>query len=99
LKELPKVYANPIDRQIDNNTSYCYSKLENDRHERNEKEVLDKIEKIFKRDNTLYSIDCIVTYNDSKETCTIIGRTNNNLVTKNQRTIPIKDIYDIDLAK
>ena len=98
MKELPKVYANPIEKNIDNNTSYCYGKLEEDRHNRDERKVQEKLDKIFKRENTLYSIDCIITYENSEEKTTIIGKTSNNLVTRSQRLIPIKDIYDIELA-
>lgn len=99
MKELPKVYANPIDKPIDNNISYCYGKLVEDRIQRDEKYVIDQINKLLKKENTLYSIDCTITYFDTKETCTIIGKTKNSLVTKSQRVIPIKDIYDIELAK
>lgn len=98
MKDLPKVFANPIDKAHNNNKSYSYGKLESDRHTRNEKEVLDKINKLFKDERTLYSIDCIIKFENNEEKHTIIGKTSNNLVTKHQRLIPIREIYDIELA-
>jgi len=98
LKDLPKVFANPIDRSLHNNRSYSYGKLEDEKKTRNEKRVIEKINKIFKNDSTLYSIDCIIVFENNEEKYTIIGKTNNNLVTKSQKLIPIREIYDIELA-
>lgn len=98
MKELPKVFANPIDKRINNNKTYSYGKLEDRSPERNEKYVMDKINKIFKNESTVYSIDCVVTFENNEEKYRIIGKTDHNLVTINQKLIPIRDIYDIDLA-
>lgn len=98
MKDLPKVFANPIDKNLNNNRTYSYGKLESERFIRDEKEVLRKIDKIFKSDKTLYSIDCIVKFENSEEKYTIIGKTSNHLVTKNQKLIPIREICDIELA-
>lgn len=98
MKDLPKVFANPIDKDINNNRTYSYGKLEPDRHARDEKAVIEKINKIFKNENTLYSIDCLIKFERDEGKFTIIGKTNNNLVTKTQKLIPISDIYDIELA-
>lgn len=98
MKDLPKVFANPIDKSLHNNRSYSYGKLEDEKKNRNEGEIINKIDKIFKSESTLYSIDCIITFENNEEKYTIIGKTNNNLVTKNQKLIPIREIYDIELA-
>lgn len=98
MNDLPKVFANPIDKTINNNRSYSYGRLEEEKKSRDEKAVLEKINKIFKSDTTLYSIDCIITFANREDKFTIIGRTSNNLVTSHQRLIPIREIYDIDLA-
>lgn len=98
MKDLPKVFANPFEKEFSNNESFSYGKLEDDRHSRNEAQVKEKIEKIFKNEDTLYSIDCVIKFEETEGKYTIIGKTSNNLVTKNQKLIPIKDIYDIDLA-
>lgn len=98
MKDLPKVFANPIDKSLNNNRSCSYGKLEADRSTRNEKEILSKINKIFKNENTLYSIDCVIKFENDEGKYTIIGKTTNNLVTRTQKLIPIRDIYDIELA-
>ena len=99
MKELPKVFANHIDKDISNNRNLSYGRLIEERKVQNLDLVKDKIEKIFKSDGNIYSIDCIITYESHEEKYTIIGRTENNLVTKNQKLIPIRDIYDIELAE
>lgn len=96
MKDLPKVFANRVDSLANNNTSYCYGKLEMDRHSRDERAVKEKIEKLFKSDSTLYSIDCLIKFEHNEEKHTIIGRTANNLVTKHQKLIPIREIYDVE---
>lgn len=98
MKDLPKVFANPIDKALNNNRSYSYGKLEEERKSRDEQEVLRKIDNIFKSETTLYSIDCIIKFEKNEGKYTIIGKTNNNLVTKSQKLIPIREIYDIELA-
>jgi len=98
LKELPKVFANPIDKSLNNNRSYSYGKLEEERKSRDEQTVLNKINNIFKSESTLYSIDCIITFENNEAKYTIIGKTSNNLVTKSQKLIPIREIFDIELA-
>ena len=97
MKDLPRVFANPIDRNV-NNVRTSYGKLSDAKNVRNESEIRDKIEKLFKSKDTIYSIDCIITFENNIERYTIIGRTESNLVTRTQKLIPIKDIYDINLA-
>lgn len=95
LKDLPKVFANPINKKVNNNNSISYGKLMEDR---SPIDVKEKIDKIFKSKDTVYSIDCIISLETGPVKHTIIGKTDNNLVTKTQMTIPIKDILDINLA-
>lgn len=98
MKDLPKVFANPIEKDIKNNRSFTYGKLEEESNERNEKEVLRKIDAIFKREGNVYSIDCLITFENNVGKYTIIGKTSHNLVTRTEKLIPIREIYDIELA-
>ncbi len=98
MKDLPRVFANPIDRNLNNNREFSYGRLENEKQTRDERAVLEKINKLFKSDSTVYSIDCIIKFESNEERYTIIGKTSNNLVTKTQKLIPIREIYDIELA-
>lgn len=99
MSELPKVFANKIEKDVSNNRNLSYGRLMEDRKIQDLNMVRDKIDKIFKSDGNIYSIDCIITFESNEEKYTIIGKTNLNLVTKNQKLIPIKDIYDIELAQ
>jgi hypothetical protein len=96
LKDLPKVFANPLDGKFNNNRTFSYGRLENPKKVRNEKEVTSKIESIFK-DSSI--VNCIITFENTEEKYSIIGKTSNNLVTKSQKLIPIRDIYDIEVIK
>jgi len=82
---LPKVFAVPSDKKIRNNSSVSYNKSDN--LLRNDKKVRELINKIFKRSEQIYSIDCTITLKDGKKKCTIIGATTNHL----------EEIYDISL--
>lgn len=98
MKDLPRVYANPINNDINHNRTFSYGKLETEKFSRDADYVEGKLSKLFKSDRNIYSIDCLIKFATNEERYTIIGRTNNNLVTKNQKLIPIREIYDIDLA-
>ena len=97
MKELPKVFVSPINKIFNNNSNMSYNKLEESSKIRDDLYVRDKINKIFKSDDRIYSIDCVITFEKSDGKYTIVGKTDNNLITNKQRLIPIKDIYDIKL--
>lgn len=96
MKDLPRVFANKIDKDISNNRNMAYNNLSEEHI--SPTSVREKIDDIFKSDKKIYSIDCLIRFENSEKKYTIIGKTDNNLVTKNERLIPIKDIYDIELA-
>lgn len=99
MKDLPRVFANPIDKNINNNRNFSYGKLEDNSEIYDPVKVQEKINKLFKSDGTVYSIDCEITFDGYKKKYTIIGKTTNNLVTRNQKLIPINEIKDINLAE
>ena len=99
MKDLPKVFANPIDRNINNNRTLSYGSLMEERKFRDEYAIEQKINNLFKNNDKIYAIDCIITFANYEEKYTIIGKTGNSLVTKTEKLIPIKDIYDIELAE
>jgi len=92
---LPKVFPVQNDKEIRNNSSFSYNKT-NDVI-RNDDRVRSTIRKIFKRDEQIYSIDCVIRFKDDKKRYTLIGATSNHLITKDKRLIPINDVYDISL--
>ncbi len=108
-KELPKVYANAIDKEIKNNERVSYSKSE----ERDVKEdvklsksdilknelkgnINQKINNIFNAQNYIYKADVVITFKDKKVNKRIVGRNGNHLITYDNELIPISDIVDIN---
>ncbi len=98
MKELPKVFANPIEKKLNNNRSVSYDRLNEEKHSQDLNMVKSKINKLFSREGNIYSIDCLITFENACSKFTIIGKTSNKLVTKTGKLIPMDDIWDIDLA-
>ena len=97
MKDLPKVFANPIDKNISNNKNFSYGRLDEQIKIRDEKRVLEKIEKYFGGDRTAREREFLVKFENKEDVYILIGSTSNNLVTKSGRLIPIREVYDISL--
>jgi len=98
-KKLPKVFANKIDKKINNNETY-YATNENRgvKEEITEKEsynINQKIRNIFNSTRYVYKADVVITMTDKTVTKKIIGKNNNQLITIDNELIPISDILDI----
>ena len=101
-KELPKVYANKIDKEIRNNVSVSYNKddnflrSDNEMVTKNEKNNINqKINNIFNADNYIYKADVIITLKDKSITKRIIGKNSTHLITYDNELIALTDIIDI----
>lgn len=97
MKDLPKVFANPIEKNISNNKNFSYGKLDEQEKIRDEQKVLSKINKYFSGDRNNGSREFLVKFANKEDVFVLIGCTNNNLITKAGRLIPIRDVYDISL--
>lgn len=101
MRELPKVFANKIDKKIENNKTYCVSKNEEikkeekDRTIKIEKNIHQKINEIFSSPNYVYKADVIITTNEGDLEKRIIGKNGNSLITINNEIISIDRIKDI----
>lgn len=102
MKELPRVFANKIDKRIDNNKTYCVSKNEEkiveerkDRTFKIEKNINQKINEIFSSPRYVYKADVIITTNEGVLEKRIIGKNGNNLITIDNELISIDRIKDI----
>lgn len=94
-KELPKVYANPIDKQLNNNKDLFYSGGSNDRSFDKE-DVLRKINEIFASKSHVYKSRVkINTLNDSFDTV-IVGKSGSSLLTLDGKRVNINEIINID---
>lgn len=111
-KELPKVYANKIEKPLTNNDSYSYNgnvKKADDRKADNverketkniiEKNVIQKIDDIFHSPRYVYKADVVITTKEGESTYKIIGKNYNNLITIDNELIKIDDILDIRFSE
>lgn len=96
-KKLPSVFANKIEKKLENNNYVSVSKNEN-RFVKEEKSVnvQKKIKDIFSSPKYVYRTSVLITLKDKKVTKKIIGKNNNNLVTLDNELIPISEIVDIE---
>ena len=96
MKKLPNLYANTFDKKIDNSLEYITISNEVlDNIELNNYDLIKKIDNIFKSKNYIYKINTEITLKDKILTETIIGKTNNKLITINNELINISDIINI----
>ena len=101
MRELPKVFANKIDKKLENNETFCVSKNqelkkeENDKIFKIEKNIHQKINEIFSSPNYVYKADVIITTTEGDLEKRIIGRNGNSLITINNEIISIDRIIDI----
>ena len=96
MNKLPKIFANPINKKIDNSLDYIKINNENKKTLSNF-EIKDKIDKIFKSKNYIYKIDVEIKLINGDINCTLIGKTNNSLITIDNKLININDILDIKI--
>lgn len=98
-KKLPKVFANTISKKLSNN-SYVYYGNEERKVEKEPKKVygeniITKINKIFKSTKYVYKIEVEITTDKGNQTYKIIGKNTHNLITIDNKLIPISSIIDI----
>ena len=92
LKDLPKVFAKPIEKEVKNNKDLFYSKLLD---ERSSKNILKEIDEIFHDRNFVYKSDVEITTKDGTMIKTIVGKNGSSLLTLDGEAIRIIDIEDI----
>lgn len=111
-KKLPNVFANKIDKNVNNNEKVFYSKLDEKKtikkEEKSETKVKDlgsnlninqKINKIFNSTKYVYKADVHISLKDEQMDCRIIGRNSTHLITIDNKLIPISDIIDISFIE
>lgn len=100
MKELPKMYAGNIDKDIRNNRT-LYSTLINNKEEIQEEVKFDrfsieqKIFDIFNAKDYIYKADVVIVTDSGKYNKRIVGKNSNNLITIDNEYIPISIIRDI----
>lgn len=108
-KKLPKVFANKIDKNLENNRKSFYSASKEDQNNdvKEDKDskflvrgenVQQKIQSIFSSPKYVYKADVDITLKDGKVSKRIIGKNMTHLITIDNELIPISDIIDIDFS-
>ncbi|HIS12182.1 MAG TPA: hypothetical protein IAB40_03615 [Candidatus Onthocola stercoravium] len=92
--EKPRVYANPINKKIDNVQDLFRS--DKDSRSINPVDVNKKINEIFASRNHVYKSKVRITLKDAVVEKEIVGKTNINLLTLDGNLIRITDIVDIE---
>lgn len=97
---LPNVFQNNNIKYEDNSQDLFYSKNNtNTRKQPTKVDINTQIKNIFSSTSYVYKINVIITTTSKTFETTIIGKSNNYLITINNELISIKDIIDIQEKK
>ena len=93
LKDLPKVFAKPIEKDMRNNEEIFYSRLFHER--KDQKDILKEIDKIFGSKDFVYKSKVEITTKDGVFEEEIVGKSGSSLLTLDGKSISIPTILDI----
>ena len=108
MKELPKMYHNTIDKNINNNERIFSTMYNSDIDIRKDNTFINnknnftleqKIYNIFNSPSYIYKIDVIIVTDKGRNRKRIVGKTKTSLITMDNEYIPINTIRDIYIAK
>ncbi len=94
MKDLPRVYANPINKEFNNYQTHTKSK---DMPLRSNKNLSMKIKDIFNSRNYIYKKRVRITTENNVQEKTICGKTDRYLLTTTKEQIKLSDIIDIEV--
>ena len=94
-KDLPRVYANPIDKDIRNNNDIYYGRNEEIRNS-TKANVYEKINQIFASPHHVYKSNVLIKTKNGEIKTTIVGKSGNYLLSLNGEKINMIDIVDIE---
>lgn len=104
-KDLPGLFANKINKPLNNNEKVAVTKNEersiepeNETHTFFEKSIDQKIKDIFESPRYVYKADVVITLKDKTVTQKIVGKNQHNLITIDNELIPIDNIIDIQFS-
>lgn len=92
-KDLPKVYASPIDKKFTNNNDIYYGKSTDRTSTVN---VFEKINQIFASPYHVYKSNVLIKTRNKEYKTTIVGKSGNYLLCLNGDKINMLDIEDIE---
>ena len=94
MGNLPNVYANKIEKKIDNSQEYVTVKEHEERFF-TKNDIEKKINNIFKNNEYIYKIRVSIETDKGIEEKVIVGKTKNKLITMNNELIDIDSIKNI----
>lgn len=98
MKQIPKVYANKIDKKFENNETYYKSNgTESTELIMDDRSIEQKIKEIFSSPRYIYRANVEIVLEDQTIVKKIIGKNGSNLITMDNELIPISNILDIKL--
>lgn len=95
MKDLPKVFANKIDKNINNAQEIFYGSDRTIKKQDN-RSIVKKINNIFADSSHVYKSNVKITLQDKIVEKIIVGKTSTSLITMNGELIKIIDILDIE---
>lgn len=96
--KLPRVYSNPINKEIKNNKEYDYRSLKEEKIQ-SPKDISKEVNRIFSRKDFVYKKKVYLKTYDQEEEVTLVGRTNTAVLTMDGKTIPIVNITEIKIQE
>ena len=96
-KKLPRVFANRIDKKLNNNSTCYVSNEKRNIVKFSKNDINKKINEIFNSTSYLYRANVVITFKNGDVVKKIIGKNKNQLITIDNELIPIDDILDIRL--
>lgn len=94
-KDLPSVFANKIEKKLNNTQDIYYEKETREERNKDVRSVNKKIADIFNSINYVYKKKVEIKTKNQTLIKTIVGRKNNYLLTMENELININDIIDI----
>ena len=97
-KKLPGVFPGKVKKDAGNNIKMTYVNAKEEiKKVSNNKNILQKINEIFKAKNYIYKAEVTITLKDGSHLDKkIVGKNNLNLITMDNELIPIDNIADIE---
>ncbi len=96
MKDLPKVFANKIDHEINNTQEIYYGSDRGIPQNSEPQNIARKINMIFSSPSHVYKSKVRITLPNKIVEKVIVGKTNTDLITMNGELIKIMDIVDIE---
>lgn len=96
MKDLPKVFANQINNNLNNTQNVYYGSDRGFENKKDSVSIVKKINNIFASTNHVYKSKVKIELKDKIVEKVIVGKTNTNLITIDGELIKIIDIVDIE---